>query len=284
MEFDNFIGIDWSGDKNKYQRGISVAKCEMNQNAPKIIQPKDKYWSRRSLIEWLFKEINTKKTLIGFDFAFSYPFYDYFSYFPGIRDSPSSAYGLWEKIDNINNKIPNFYGGGIWLQEPHSNFFNAPNLKGIFYKSRRRYTEIHAKNKIHSPSPTFNCVGPGAVGTGSLAGMRVLNLLKNKINIWPFNNDFLNKKSLAVEIFPTYYFRYAGVKPEKKIGYTINKINEALNYYNCNSLPENIIIGGPDQDDADAIISAAALRFFSANKKTWIVQGFSKKEGWIFGV
>ena len=70
MEFDNFIGIDWSGDKNKYQRGISVAKCEMNQNAPKIIQPKDKYWSRRSLIEWLIKEIDTKKTLIGFDFHF----------------------------------------------------------------------------------------------------------------------------------------------------------------------------------------------------------------------
>ncbi len=284
MEFDNFIGIDWSGDKNKYQRGISVAKCEMNQNTPKIIQPKDKYWSRTSLIEWLIKEINTKKTLIGFDFSFSYPFYDYASYFPGVRDSPSSPYGLWEKIDNINNKIPNFYGGEIWLQEPYSNFFNAPNLKGIFYKGRRRHTEIHAKIKIHSPSPTFNCVGPGAVGTGSLAGMRVLNFLKNKINIWPFNINSPNKKSMAVEIFPTYYFRYAGIKPEKKIGYTINKINDALNYYNCNSLPENIIIGGPDQDDADAIISAAALRFFSANKKTWITQDFSKKEGWIFGV
>ena len=284
MEFDNFIGIDWSGDKNKFQRGISVAQCETNNNTPKIVKPKEQYWSRSTLVEWLIKEINIKKTLIGFDFSFSYPFYDYFSYFPGIRDSPVSPYGLWERIDHINNKIPNFYGGGIWLNKPYSSFFNAPNLKGIFYNSRMRHTEIHAKNKIHSPSPTFNCVGPGAVGTGSLAGMRVLNLLKNKINIWPFNSDFPNKKSVAVEIFPTYYFRYAGVKPEKKIGYTKNKINEALNYYNCSSLEENITIGGPDQDDADAIISAAAMRFFSVNKKVWVVPSFSKKEGWIFGV
>ena len=25
--FDKFIGIDWSGDKNNFQKGISVAEC-----------------------------------------------------------------------------------------------------------------------------------------------------------------------------------------------------------------------------------------------------------------
>ena len=82
----------------------------------------------------------------------------------------------------FKNKLGNFYGGGIWSKEPYSNYYNSPNLKGTLYKSRRRFTEIEAKTKIHSPSPTFNCVGPGAVGTGTLAGMRVLNFLKNKIN------------------------------------------------------------------------------------------------------
>ena len=191
---------------------------------------------------------------------------------------------MWEKIDNINNKSANFYGGGIWSKEPYSNYYNSPNLKGTLYKSRRRFTEIEAKNKIHSPSPTFNCVGPGAVGTGSLAGMRVLNFLKNKINIWPFNNNVLQKKSVAVEIFPTYYFRYARVKPEKNIGYALDKINQALSHYGCNSLPKDIIIGGPDQDDADAIVSAAAMRYFSNNRNCWNVPKVSKKEGWIFGV
>ena len=284
MDFNNFIAVDWSGDKNKFQKGISVAQCQIGKHAPKIIKPKDKYWSRSTLIKWLLKEVTEKKTLIGFDFSFSYPFYDCFSYFPGIKDSPISPYKLWEKIDNINKKLANFYGGGIWSKEPYSNYYNSPNLKGTLYKSRRRFTEIEAKNKIHSPSPTFNCVGPGAVGTGSLAGMRVLNFLKNKINIWPFNDIILQKKSVAVEIFPTYYFRYARVKPEKNIGYALDKINQALSHYGCNSLPQDIIIGGPDQDDADAIVSAAAMRYFSNNRNCWNVPKVSKKEGWIFGV
>ncbi len=284
MDFYNFIAVDWSGDKSKFQKGISVAQCPMGRYPPKIIKPEDRYWSRCSLIKWLLKEVTEKKTLIGFDFSFSYPFYDCFSYFPGIKDSPISPYKLWEKIDNINNKLGNFYGGRIWFEEPYSNYYNSPNLKGTLYKSRRRFTEIEAKNKIHSPSPTFNCVGPGAVGTGSLAGMRVLNFLKNKINIWPFNNILLQKKSVAVEIFPTYYFRYARVKPEKNIGYALGKINQALSHYGCNSLPQDIIIGGPDQDDADAIVSAAAMRYFSNNRNCWNVPKVSKKEGWIFGV
>tara|TARA_Y100000385_G_scaffold233898_1_gene246938 strand:- start:895 stop:1752 length:858 start_codon:yes stop_codon:yes gene_type:complete len=284
MDFNNFIAVDWSGDKSKFQKGISVAQCPMGRYAPKIIKPEDRYWSRSSLIKWLLKEVTEKKTLIGFDFSFAYPFYDCFSYFPGIKDSPISPYKLWKKIDNINNKLANFYGGGIWSEEPYSNYYNSPNLKGTLYKSRRRFTEIEAKNKIHSPSPTFNCVGPGAVGTGSLAGMRVLNFLKNEINIWPFNNNILQKKSVVVEIFPTYYFRYAGIKPEKNIGYTMSKINQALSHYDCNSLPKDIIIGGPDQDDADAIVSAAAMRYFSNNRNCWNVPKVSQKEGWIFGV
>ena len=284
MDFNNFIAVDWSGDKSKFQKGISVAQCPMGRYPPKIIKPEDRYWSRSSLIKWLLKEVTEKKTLIGFDFSFAYPFYDCFSYFPGIKDSPISPYKLWKKIDNINNKLANFYGGGIWSEEPYKNYYNSPNLKGTLYKSRRRFTEIEAKNKIHSPSPTFNCVGPGAVGTGSLAGMRVLNVLKNKINIWPFNNSILQKKSVAVEIFPTYYFRYARVKPEKNIGYALDKINQALSHYGCNSLSKDIIIGGPDQDDADAIVSAAAMRYFSNNRNCWNVPKVSKKEGWIFGV
>ena len=284
MDFNNFIAVDWSGDKSKFQKGISVAQCPMGRYAPKIIKAEDRYWSRSSLIKWLLKEVTEKKTLIGFDFSFAYPFYDCFSYFPGIKDSPISPYKLWKKIDNINNKLANFYGGGIWSEEPYSNYYNSPNLKGTLYKSRRRFTEIEAKNKIHSPSPTFNCVGPGAVGTGSLAGMRVLNFLKNEINIWPFNNNILQKKSVVVEIFPTYYFRYAGIKPEKNIGYTMSKINQALSHYDCNSLPKDIIIGGPDQDDADSIVSAAAMRYFSNNRNCWNVPKVSQKEGWIFGV
>ena len=284
MQFDSYVGIDWSGDKSNFQKGISVAQCMKGQNAPKIIKSNKNFWNRNDLLEWINEEIKTKKILMGFDFAFAYPFYDQYSYFPGIKESPTTPYKLWEIINNINYNKENFYGGGIWAQYPYSNFYNAPGIKGTYYKSRRRITEIDAKEKTHSPSPTFNCVGPGAVGTGTLAGMRFLNSLQNTVNIWPFNEIINSKRSVAVEIFPTYYFRMFGIKPLKKLGYTLEQINYTLNCFKSKKLPLNTIIGGPDQDDADAIISCAALRYLSNKKETWKVPKVSKKEGWIFGV
>ena len=53
MKFDTYVGIDWSGDKSNYQRGISVALCKEGNLPPKIIKPKTKYWSREILFEWI---------------------------------------------------------------------------------------------------------------------------------------------------------------------------------------------------------------------------------------
>ena len=284
MLFDKYIGIDWSGDKNSFQRGISVAECNNGNKVPNIVRPPEKYWTRSTLIEWLSKEIKLQRNLIGFDFAFSYPFYDKSCYFPGIKDSPINPQKLWELIEIKNKNSKNFYGGKIWNDKIYSNFFNYPKVKGLFFSSRRRHTEKVAKEKSHSPSPTFNCVGPGAVGTGTLAGMRTLNKLKHETKIWPFDDINFSTKSVVVEIFPTYYFRLSKTKPEKKIGYTIEKINKSLKFFNSKTLKKNQIIGGPDQDDADSIISSAALRFFSAQKNIWKVSSLSMKEGWIFGV
>ena len=36
MFFDKFIGIDWSGDKNSFQKGISVAECSSGNLVPQI--------------------------------------------------------------------------------------------------------------------------------------------------------------------------------------------------------------------------------------------------------
>ena len=158
------------------------------------------------------------------------------------------------------------------------------NSKGHILPVEEDLRKDMLKKKILSPSPTFNCVGPGAVGTGTLAGMRILNLLKNKTKIWPFDELNFSTKTVIVEIFPSYYFRLSKIKPEKKVGYTTENINKSLEFFNSKPLKKNQIIGGPDQDDADSIISSAALRFLSADKKKWNVPNSSKKEGWIFGV
>ena len=39
MLFDGFFGIDWSGDKSKFQKGIKVAYLDKNNTNPEIIAP-----------------------------------------------------------------------------------------------------------------------------------------------------------------------------------------------------------------------------------------------------
>jgi len=285
MSFDGYFGIDWSGDKNKFQKGIKVAFLDNKNVKPVIIPPpnKNKYWDRSSLIDYLLNLKKTKSYLIGFDFAFAYPFEDYKNYFIDFGNPPKSAKKLWDFIDIHNFENSNYYGGNIWKKKDIREYYNSPLKRGIKFKSRRRITEIYAK-KICSPSPTFNCVGPGAVGTGSLAGMRVLKILKNNYNIWPFDNLKNKKKSVIVEIFPTLYFRKQSIKPKKNIGYTLSQINEALKKYDCLPVSKNFKMYGPDQDEADAIIAVAALKYFSKNAKYWKTHKAAKKEGWIYGV
>tara|TARA_B100001057_G_C22746010_1_gene909770 strand:- start:63 stop:941 length:879 start_codon:yes stop_codon:yes gene_type:complete len=285
MLFDGYFGIDWSGDKSKFQKGIKVAYLDNKNVKPIIISPPNekRYWDRISLIEYFQNLQSTKAYLIGFDFAFAYPFNDSNNYFVDLENSPKSPKKLWDLIDNHNVENSNYYGGNIWKKKYICEYYNSPIKRGVKFKSRRRVTEIYAK-KICSPSPTFNCVGPGAVGTGSLAGMRVLKILNNKFNIWPFDNIKNNKKSVIVEIFPTLYFRKHSIRPKKHIGYTLSQINYVLKKYDCLPVSRNLKMFGPDQDEADALISAAALRYFSKNLEYWKTHKAGKKEGWIYGV
>ena len=74
MLFDGFFGIDWSGDKSKYQKGIKVAYLDKKNTNPVIIVPpsKNKYWDRSSLIEYLQ---NFLKNFELARFYFDRPFY-----------------------------------------------------------------------------------------------------------------------------------------------------------------------------------------------------------------
>ena len=38
MLFDGFFGIDWSGDKSKFQKGIKVAYLDKKNLNPKIVK------------------------------------------------------------------------------------------------------------------------------------------------------------------------------------------------------------------------------------------------------
>ena len=61
--------------------------------------------------------------------------------------------------------------------------------------------------RIKSPSPTFNCVGPAGVGTGSLAGMRILHEIGHRACAMPIEKTLKHRLTL-VEIFRHTILRY----------------------------------------------------------------------------
>ena len=299
--FDLFIGIDWSGAQGECHKGIQVAEANHGRACPRLITPpQQKGWSRGDLIAYLKDhQSQGRRVLAGIDFAFCHPFDDEGAYYPQSNLSIQDAPSLWQCIDAANQGQDHYYGGGIWQDRLFRRYYNAPKRKdgsggrGDLFQSRRRLTEVSATAQFRSPSPTFNCVGPAGVGTGSLAGMRVLHALKDDAVIWPISTpsgrDFSpDQASLAlVEIFPAYYFAMAGVKDREKSSPPLSAINKALAFFNSDPV-DQIASHVPDHDDLDAVISASALRALHDPQYIFrlddAVEASAMREGWIFGV
>ena len=301
--FDLFIGIDWSGAQGECHKGIQVAEAEKGRACPKLIAPpQQKGWSRHDLITYLKDhQASGRRVLAGFDFAFSHPFDDEGAYYPGYDAGAGleldDAYSLWQMIEEVNQHHDYYYGGGIWQHDVLRRYYNAPKRKdgsggrGDLFQSRRRETEKTAAAQTRSTSPKFNCVGPAGVGTGSLAGMRVLHALKDDAVIWPINlvsPQRPDKGVLAlVEIFPAYYFAMAGVKDREKSSEPLLALNKALAHFDADPA-DQIASHVPDHDDLDALISSAALRHLHDPQDIFLldetVRPAARREGWIFGV
>ena len=288
MTFDLFVGIDWSGAKGAAHRGISVFSCGPGHQQPKRVPPphNKRAFCRADVITYLEAEAQSAKVLAGIDFAFAYPIDAQGHYFPELPKSafqPSSATELWQLIDGICHDSPDYYGGAIWDHADYGPFYNAPaGRKGVKFQSRRRLTEIVAR-KVKSPSPTFNCVGPAGVGTGSLAGMRLCHHFAKTASIWPFF-EVPSANLTLVEIFPSYYFTLAGLRPVKGAQAEPEGLSRALAYFGSQGVSQDFQALGPDADDADALISAAALRHFAKDEMLWETLPVARREGWIFGV
>ena len=285
--FDLFVGIDWSGAKGTAHKGISVFCAKAGSAVPQKITPPDgkAAFSRQDVITLLADLSSGGRVLAGIDFAFAYPVDAAGHYFPGLESEkqPQTAPELWALIDGLNDSAPDYYGGLIWDDATYGPYYNAPSgRKGARFASRRRQTEDAAKS-VKSPSPTFNCVGPAGVGTGSLAGMRLCHALLKSASIWPFTTSDTTALTV-VEIFPSYYFKQAGISPIKGAQARVGNLNHALAFFHSDPVADDFTAHGPDHDDADALISAAALRALASEPSSWDVPDCAMREGWIFGV
>ena len=176
LNFDGFIGVDWSGAKGPNLPGLQVAIAEPGTKPPYLVRPpKGRWWSRHLFASWLLERLKCHRLLIGVDFAFGYPFADEGSFFPGLDFQLKTAPALWRLVEEYTEASSNFYGANFYKRKDveFHRYYLSPYGKGNLYKIRQRLTEVVCSD-VTSPHPVLKCIGAANVGTGSLAGMRVL--------------------------------------------------------------------------------------------------------------
>ena len=185
--WSGFVGIDWSGAKGQFIAGIQLAIARPGTTVPDtVLPPQNDHWSRQDVMTFLLDCVAKVPVgaplLVGIDFAFAHPFADCGSYFPDRDDAPKDAAALWRLVDEVNEDLPHFYGGGMFRHQAWGAYYLAPPyFSAPRYESRRRMTELAAKASGRSPSPTFKAVGADNVSTGSMAGMRCIHHLREKL-------------------------------------------------------------------------------------------------------
>ncbi|MCR9176618.1 MAG: hypothetical protein NXI19_11535 [Alphaproteobacteria bacterium] len=288
--FDSFVGIDWSGAKGARLKGLQVAECRAaDRKAPVLLNGPQRsgFWRRADVLDLLSGRIAAgERMLVGIDFAFAYAHHDVGAYFPEFSGSPVTVRDLWRYVDGFGRADDDLYGAKIYAEgSPVRDHYMAPNWKGARYTLRQRVTERVCQAQHTSPHPVFKCIGAANVGTGSLAGMRMLYHLGrrcgNRVQVWPFDGTRPDGPTLC-EIFPRLYFKRAGLDP--RAWRNPETIDAALSAYGADAYR------GPaleTEDEADAVVSAAALRGLSAKPELWDApetRSESALEGWIFGV
>ena len=290
MEFEKLVAIDWSGARDS-RRKIQVAEYEPTTNQVSLLNPPQGInWTRSSIWKKLFDENpNDGALLIGFDFAFAYPYCDVRAYFPGHPQTPGSVTCLWAKVDEICHCEPNFYGGPFYLQWKalFADYLMYQTYTGCRYQKRFRQTDMVCQNAgLHNISSVFKCVG-AAVGVGSIAGMRLLHKIasNNAAQIWPFCGKPASRGTTVVEIYPARFLNCAGVvNPGIPLD---QQVRDALSYYgvvlSANSKNQNFTA-----DERDALVSVAGMKWWLSHRgiSAWLVADTSciMYEGWIFGI
>ena len=278
--FTRFACADWSGAKGSRHPGIALAVCAAGDEAPHLVTPPDKVWSRQAIADWLLAQDDD--LLIGFDFSFAPPFMERGSYLPG-DDVPTSAREFWAYVDHVCND-PDL-GAASFLEQQHRRHFYFGAADGtksdyLFW----RQCELLNTNSSGKASTVYDAIGASQVAKASFAGMRLLHQLRDAVAIWPFA-PLPERGKVALEIYTTIAARAAGVAKGR------SKIRDAsgldLALETLGSKP-HLPLNRYTDHATDALITAAWLRNVAGNPQLWAPDALNFEiaatEGWTFGV
>lgn len=279
--FDRFIGIDWSGAKGSRHPGISLAICALGNEAPELVAPPGRHWSRAGVRDWLLSL--ESDALIGFDFSYAPPFVKRGAYLPG-DETPTDAKAFWAYVDAVSDD--NDLGAASFLEQRHRRhfYFGAADGAKADYRHLRRCETLYNDGRGGKPATVFDAIGAAQVAKASFSGMRLLHHLSPAIPVWPF--DPLPESGPAiVEIYTRIAARAAGVaKGRSKVrdAASLDAVLEALG-----SRPHTPLTRYTDHD-TDAIMTAAWLRTNADRPELWhpplLTPEIARTEGWTFGV
>ena len=288
MPFEIIVGIDWSGARRP-GRKIQVAECDPARQTVGLVYPRGNRpapWTRKAVFQYVQQLVSKKVALIGLDFAFAHPFCGEGAYFPGLRQSPPDLQHLWEEVEQHCREADDLYGGSFYRghKSPFSPFYWYPRHLCEQHQERYRMTERAARNDPQlrlNPCSVFRCIGANQVGPGSIAGMRLLRLVRNKTDvcIWPFDVNGPPASSTVVEIYPRLFLREAEQARGRQ---TANGIARLCAHFGVQlkDVPPN-----PTNDMRDALVSAAGMGRLAQQYQNWQVPACAAEyEGWIFGV
>jgi hypothetical protein len=287
VPYELYVGVDWSGKGGRGRsQGLRVATCGPGHDPPTLVRhPRGWNWRRDEVLALLNGYAQEQGVLAGLDFSFAYPYCDVGAYFPGLPESPADARALWARIEAQCAGAPWFHGGPFLAGgSPFAPYLvTQARGRGPLFRPRRRVTETACAEQGATPLCPFHCVGP-QVGTGSVAGMRVLHAIAEQHeetwSIWPFEPR--DERSTIVEVFPTLFQRQ--VEQEGQDLTQRAPMNAALAVLETAPLRE----APATEDVADALLIAAALRHrVRVDPTVWDPPGLpgcpQTHEGWIFG-
>ncbi|MGI4732869.1 MAG: hypothetical protein ACRYFW_14140 [Janthinobacterium lividum] len=285
--FERFVAIDWSGARGRWQPGIALAECDLDDRAPMLIDPPDRAWSRGAALDWLVELAEGgSRTLVGLDLSPAFACADAGSYFPGWSESPDGMADLWALVDRLCAADPDLAADGfVDHREAARHFRRVGSLGDRFVGGRGRWRVCEYRQSAAglSPSSCFNLVGAAQVGKSSLTGMRVLHRLGGRIPLWPLD-PVPATGPVLVEIYTTIAAREAKVRPGRSKIRDADTLDAAL--AQLGTRPHRPL-ARYDDHATDAILTAAWMRAAAGRPALWSPDGLeavARTEGWTFGV
>ena len=177
------VAVDWSGAKTGARSKIWLAEVR-DGRLSRLESGRD----RAGVIKHLIADAKADPdVVVGLDFAFGFPGWY------AEQLSATSIQDIWTLAEQ----------GDEWLRGCPHPFWGKPGKRKpnlAEHEHFRRTERRVAKRYGVTPKSVFQIGGGGAVGTGSIRGMRHLTTLREgPFSIWPFHEVRL---PLVIEIYP----------------------------------------------------------------------------------